>query len=165
MGVCRYWDRTHGSLYGWQGFDIFDRSEVIMAGLDWLAAFDRKDPTLAIQKIIKLGVRPSLIPLLLSYLTDRQMKVKFNGELSEFLALIGWGPQGTLLLGQQEYLVQSNDNAESIHRDDRFKYIEDPSILELICLAGLLADYDFTQHVASDVRIDQQFLSPEKFPM
>ena len=66
-----------------------DRSAVIMAGLDWSAAFDRKDPTLAIQKFINIGVRPSLIPLLLSYLTDRQMKVIFNGELSEFLALIG----------------------------------------------------------------------------
>ena len=39
------------------------------------------------------------------------MQVKFNGELSEFLALIGGGPQGTLL-GQIEYLVQSNDNAD-----------------------------------------------------
>ena len=79
-----------------------DRSAVIMAGLDWSAAFDRQDPTLAIKKFIKLGVRPSLIPLLVSYLTDRRMKIKFNGELSEFLALIGGGPQGTLL-GQLEY--------------------------------------------------------------
>ena len=28
-----------------------------------------------------------------------------------------------------------------------------------------MADYDFTQHVASDVGIEQQFLSPEKFSM
>ena len=69
-----------------------DRSAVIMAGLDWSAAFDRQDPTLAIQKFIKLGVRPSLIPLLANYLTDRKMKVKFNGELSKLLALIGGWP-------------------------------------------------------------------------
>ena len=55
-----------------------DRSAIIMAGLDWSAAFDRQDPTIAIKKFIKLGVRPSLIPLLSSYLTDRRMKVKFN---------------------------------------------------------------------------------------
>jgi hypothetical protein len=73
-----------------------DRSAVIMTCLDWSAAFDRQDPTLGIIKFIKLGVRPSLIPLLVSYLTDRRMQVKFNGELSEFLALIGGGPQGTL---------------------------------------------------------------------
>ena len=68
-----------------------------MTSLDLSAAFERQDPTLAIKKFIQLGVRPSLILLLASYLTDRQMKVKFNGEMSEFMALIGGGPQGTLL--------------------------------------------------------------------
>ena len=89
-----------------------DKSAVIATSLDWAAAFDRQDPTLAIQKFIKLGVRASLIPLLTSYLTDRKMQVKFNGETSDILTLIGGGPQGTLL-GGLEYLVQSNDNADS----------------------------------------------------
>ena len=59
------------------------------------------------------------------------MSVKFNGEMSAFLKLIGGGPQGTLL-GGLEYLAQSNDNADSIHPDDRFEYIDDLSILQLI---------------------------------
>ena len=67
------------------------------------------------------------------------MKGKFNGVLSEFLALIGGGPQGTLL-GQLEYLVQSNENADNIPPEDRFKYIGDLSILLLICLTGLFTD-------------------------
>ena len=134
-----------------------ERSAIIMAGLDWSAAFDRQDPTIAVKKFIQLGVRPSLIPLLSSYLTDRKMKVKFNGEVSDFLALIGGGPQGTLL-GQIEYLVQSNDNADNIPPEDRFKYIDDLSILQLICMSGLLIEYDFHEHVASDVGIDQKFL-------
>ena len=54
-----------------------------MTCLDWLAAFERQDPTIAVMKFIKLGVRPALIPLLANYLTDRKMKVKFNGEMSE----------------------------------------------------------------------------------
>ena len=70
-----------------------DRSAVIMTCLDWSAAFDRQDPTIAIQKFIQLGVRPALIPLLASYLTNRKMQVKFNGELSKFLALVGGGTQ------------------------------------------------------------------------
>ena len=110
-------------------------------------------------KFIKLGVRPSLIPLLVSYLTDRRMQVKFNGELSEFMALIGGGPQGTLL-GQIEYLVQSNDNADIVSTDDSFKYIDDLSVLQLVCLSGLLIEYDFQHHVASDVGIGDQFLPP-----
>ena len=81
-----------------------DMSAVIMACLDWAAAFDRQDPTIAIKKFLQLGVRPSLIPLLCSYLSDRTMKVKFNGEVSKLFSLIGGRPQGTLL-GQTEYLV------------------------------------------------------------
>ena len=84
------------------------------------------------------------------------MKVKFNSEMSEFLALIGGGPQGTLL-GQTEYLVQSNDNADTIPEDGRFKYIDNLSILQLVCMSGLLMDYEFKQHVASDVGIDNKF--------
>ena len=56
------------------------------------------------------------------------MKVKFNGELSEFITLVGGGPQGTLL-GQLEYIVQSNDNADIVPPEDRFKYIDDLSVL------------------------------------
>ena len=134
-----------------------DKSAVIATSLDWSAAFDRQDPTLAILKFIQLGVRPSLIPLLASYLTDRKMQVRFNGELSEFLALIGGGPQGTLL-GGLEYLAQSNDNANIVQPEDRFKYIDDLSILQLVLLSGLLVEYDFYQHVASDIGIDMKYL-------
>ena len=134
-----------------------DKSAVIATCLDWSAAFDRQDPTLAIDKFIQLGVRPSLIPLLASYLTDRKMKVKFNGEMSAFLTLIGGGPQGTLL-GGLEYLLQSNDNADFVPEEDRFKYIDDLSVLQLICLSGLLVEYNFFEHVASDIGIDDQYL-------
>ena len=139
-----------------------DRSAVVMTSLDWAAAFDRQDPTLAVKKFIKLGVRPSLIPLLSSYLTDRTMQVKFNGELSKVLALIGGGPQGTLL-GQIEYLVQSNDNADIISPEDRFKYIDDLSVLQLVCLAGLLTEYNFYSHVASDIGTEDKFLPAKSF--
>ena len=139
-----------------------DKSAVIATSLDWSAAFDRQYPTLAIIKFLKLGVRPSLIPLLASYLTDRRMKVKFNGEISEFLALIGGGPQGTLV-GGLEYLVQSNDNADIVPPEDRFKYIDDLSVLQLVLLSGLLVEYNFYQHVASDVGIDEEYLPADNY--
>ena len=84
---------------------------VIATSLDWASAFDRQDPTLGILKFIHLGVRPALILILISYLSDRTMKVKFNGEISELMRLIGGGPQGALI-GGIEYLAQSNDNAD-----------------------------------------------------
>ena len=136
-----------------------DKSAVIATSVDWSAAFDRQYLTLA---IIKLGVRPSLIPLLASYLTDRKMRVKFNNEVSEFLDLIGGGPQGTLI-GGIEYLVQSNDNADIVAAEDRFKYIDDLSVLQLVLLSGLLTDYNFHQHVASDIGIDQKYLPASTF--
>ena len=132
-------------------------SAVISANLDWSAAFDRQDPTLSIQKFIKLGVRPSLIPILISYLSDRRMKVKFNGEESETLKLIGGGPQGTLL-GQIQYLVLTNDNSDNISINNRFKYIDDLTILELVQMAGILIEYNFLDQISSDIGLDQKYL-------
>ena len=139
-----------------------DPTAVIAALVDWTAAFDRQDPTLAIQKFLKMGVRPSLIPVLISYLSNQKMRVKFNGETSEEYDLVGGGPQGTLL-GLLEYLVQSNDNANCVEKEDRFKYIDDLTILEVLCLTGILIEYDFHQHVPSDVGTDQLFLPPDQF--
>ena len=139
-----------------------DKSAVIATSLDWASAFDRQDPTLGVLKFIQLGVRPALIPILISYLSDRTMKVKFNGEISELMRLIGGGPQGALI-GGIEYLAQSNDNADCVPAENRFKFIDDLSIVQLICLSGLLLDYNFHQHVASDIAVDQQFLPPQNF--
>ena len=139
-----------------------DKSAVIAACVDWSAAFDRQDPTLAIKRFIEIGVRPSIIPILVSYLSGRKMRVKFNGEESDLLSLIGGGPQGTLI-GQLMYLVQTNHNADNVNPDDRYKYIDDLTILQIISLAGLLTEYDFQLHVASDVGIDQQYLPPTSY--
>ena len=83
------------------------------------------------------------------------MQVKFNGELSQILTLIGGGPQGTLL-GGIEYLVQSNNNADVVPEEDRYKFIDDLSILQLICLSGLLVEYQYRAHVPTDSNSCQQ---------
>ena len=98
-----------------------DHSAVIAASIDWAAAFDRQDPTLAIKAFIEIGVRPALIPILISYLDNRKMQVRFNGELSDILSLIGGGPQGTLI-GQLMYLVQTNNNADCVGDNDRYQF-------------------------------------------
>ena len=139
-----------------------DKSAVIAAFIDWASAFDRQDPTLSIQKFISIGVRPSLIPILVSYLSKRKMKVKFNGAESESLSLVGGGPQGSLI-GQIMYLVQSNDNADMVAPEDRFKYIDDLSVLQIVSLAGILSSYNFKLHVASDIGVDQLYLSPSNY--
>ena len=142
--------------------DNQEMSAVIAALVDWSAAFDRQDPTLAIKNFLNIGVRPSLIPVLVSYLKDRKMKVKFNGEESKEHSLNGGGPQGTLL-GGIEYLINSNNNANSVEPEDRFKYVDDLSILHLIMMSGLLMNYDFRSHVASDIEVDKPFLPPATY--
>ena len=53
------------------------------AVIDWKEAFpSRQCPKLGIESFVKCGVRSSLIPLLVNYLQDRTMKVKWNGLTS-----------------------------------------------------------------------------------
>ena len=73
------------------------KTAVIAAAADFMTAFDRTDPSKTVAKFIKIGVRPSLIPILISYLSDRQMIGKFKGAQSAPQNLVGGGPQGTLL--------------------------------------------------------------------
>ena len=80
-----------------------------------------------------MGVRPALIPIIASYLTDREMEVRFNNTYSSTHKLPGGGPQGTLI-GLVEYFVQSNDNADCVDPDMRFTYVDDLTMLELVLL-------------------------------
>ena len=42
-----------------------------------------------------------------------------------------YGPQGSTF-GVLEYLSQSNDNADNVPPEDRFKFMDDLTILEII---------------------------------
>ena len=137
-----------------------NKSAVIATLIDWSSAFDRQDPTLAIKKFLEMGVRPSLVPVLASYLTDREMQVRYNDSYSSTHSLPGGGPQGSLV-GLIEYFVQSNDNADSVDQDKRFKFVDDLSILELLKLAGLVSEYNFKQQVASDIGIEELYVDSD----
>ena len=76
---------------------------------------------------------------------------------SETHKVPGGGPQGTLI-GLIEYLVQSNDNADSVDPDLRFKFVDDLTVLELVMMSGLLTEYNFKNHVASDIGIDEKYI-------
>ena len=75
--------------------------------------------------------------------------------------LNGGGPQGALW-GILEYLSLSNDNTSYLSMQEKYKYIDDLSILEkvnLLCIG--LSTYNFKQNVASDIPHDGFFLDPE----
>ena len=126
--------------------------------VDWSKAFDRQCHTLGIKSFIQNGVRPSLIPILISFFEDRKMKVKWNNEFSSEYPMNGGGPQGDVL-GILEYLSQTNDNTDFIDLEDKFKFIDDLSFLDIINLIVQgITSYNFKSHVASDVGIHNQFL-------
>ena len=92
------------------------------------------------------------------------MTVQFNSKTSKMHALVGGGPQGSQN-GQNTYICASDDNADHIPLDDQFKYCDDLEVLELVLLGDILTEYDFKQHVASDVGIGQKFLDPRSCKM
>ena len=55
-----------------------------------------------------MGVPGWLLKLVISFLSDRSMRVKYKGKLSGFYPLPGGGPQGALL-GLFLFLVLIND--------------------------------------------------------
>ena len=131
---------------------------VVVQMVDWQAAFDRQCHRLGILSFLNNGVRKSLIPILISYFQDRQMAVKWNGNLSKAHPLPGGGAQGGQL-GQIEYLSQSNNNANFLTTEEKFKFIDDLSVLELVNLViSGLSSYNFKQHVASDIGVHGQYL-------
>ena len=72
--------------------------------------------------------------------------------------LPGGGPQGGTL-GIEEYLSQSNDNVDFLGEEERFKFIDDLSILEVINLISIgLASYNCQNHVPSDIATDNLYL-------
>ena len=134
---------------------------IIRASTDWRSAFDRTDPSETVQKMIRMGIRPSLVPILIEFLTDRQMSVKFNQKESKIHNLIGGGPQGSET-GQLSYTVASDDNAYHVPLEDRYKYCDDLHILELVILGDILIEYDIMDHVASDLGLEHRFLDPQE---
>jgi hypothetical protein len=73
----------------------------------------------------------------------------------------GGGPQGCHM-GQLEYSSQSNDSGACVESQDRYKFVDDMSLLEIINLITCgIASYNFRNHVASDIATDHKYLPPE----
>ena len=86
------------------------------------------------------------------------MKVKWHGILSEKRELRGGGPQGSTF-GIWEYLSQSNDNANCVDPNDRFKFVDDLTFLEVIQLLNIgLASYNVKNHIPSNVESHNQII-------
>ena len=131
---------------------------VILNMIDWSQAFDRMSHRLGIQAFINNGVRSSLIPTLINFFQDRTMIVKWKGQFSTSRPLPGGGPQGGTL-GNIEYTSQTNNNTDFLDANDKYKFIDDLSILEVVnlILQGI-SSYNSKQQVPSDIAIGNKFI-------
>ena len=129
--------------------------------IDWDNAFPRQCAKLGVESFIENGVRPALIPVLINYFQDRQMVVKWHGCLSVPRKLAGGGAQGATL-GLLEYLSQSNHNTDFISESEKFKFIDDLTVLEIVnLLTAGISCLNLKQHVPGDLPIHNQFIDPE----
>ena len=89
------------------------------------------------------------------------MRVKWHGVTSSVRDLNGGGPQGATF-GIWEYLAQSNNSADCVDQNYRFKFVDDLTVLEKINLliVGLSSFYSKAS-VPSDVAEHNQIIPAE----
>jgi hypothetical protein len=128
---------------------------------DYQQAFSRQCHKLGVKSFIENSVRPSLIPIMINYFQGRSCQIKWRGLLSTKRRLLGSGAQGSIL-GNIEYISQTNNNADHVPSEDRWKWIDDLTVVEIVNMITVgLSTYNFRQHVASDIPVHGQYVSSD----
>ena len=134
--------------------DAREPTAVLACLVDFAKAFNRQDHNILVTKLSDMGVPAWLLRIVISFLKDRKMIVRYKGKASNPKWLPGGGPQGTLL-GLLLFLVLINDvgfpnqtqnlgevitckkriaSMNEIH----LKYVDDLSIAETIKMKEML---------------------------
>ena len=133
-----------------------DPTAVLACMVDFSKAFNRQNHNLLITKLSDMGVPSWLLKIVMAFLTNRSMVVRYKGTKSSTKSLPGGGPQGTLL-GLLLFLVLINDagwdnqvnNAGAIITSKKnfkaaneihLKYVDDMTIAEAVKLKDRLVD-------------------------
>ena len=97
--------------------------------LDFSKAFDRIGYNVLIEKLIDLGVRKSLLPWIINFLTNRRQRVKLGETISDWLPISAGVPQGTKL-GPILFLVMINSLNTVSQESSIWKFVDDVSLSE-----------------------------------
>ena len=138
--------------------DKAETTAVLATFVDWKDAFPNQCPKLGLEAFIKCGVRSSLIPVLADYFIGRSIIVKWHGVQSKRKRAKGGGPQGGYF-GILEFLTQSNENANCVRQEDRFKFVDDLTNLEKIALLTIgIASHNIKQQIPNDIHTSNLFI-------
>ena len=89
------------------------------------------------------------------------MSVKWHGCRFVPRKINGGGPQGATL-GLLEYLSQSNNSADMVNENDRFKFIDYLSVLEIVNLLTVgITSFNLKFQVPNDIPQHNQFIPAE----
>ena len=133
--------------------DSSSPTAVLACMVDFSKAFNRQDHSILITKLSDMGVPGWLLKLVIAFLSNRKMHVRFKGLESSSRDLPGGGPQGTLL-GLLLFLVLINDIGFENQKNNvgelvtvkrnmyqvnqiHLKYIDDLTIAESVDLKNL----------------------------
>ena len=146
--------------------DKKDPTAVLACLVDFSKAFNRQDHNILITKLSDLGVPAWLLKLVIAFLEDRTMVVRYMGEVSDPRHLPGGGPQGTLLglllfiilINDLGFENQTNDMGELITCKRRIKdynlihlkYVDDFTIAEAINMKEQLTTVPVSQRPQPD---------------
>ena len=96
--------------------------------------------------------------MLINYFEDRQMSVKWHGCRSVPRKIKGGGPQGATI-GILEYLSQSNHNSDCVNPQDRFKFLDDLTVLEIVNLLTVgISSFNIKAQVPSHIPEHNQII-------
>ena len=88
--------------------DSTAQTAILACMVDYSKAFNRQNHNILITKLSDMGVPAWLLKVVIAFLSNRKMRIRYKGKQSNMKDLPGGGPQGTLL-GLLLFLVLIND--------------------------------------------------------
>ena len=146
--------------------DSADQTAVMACMVDFSKAFNRQNHNLLVTKLSDMGVPGWLLKIVMAFLTDRKMIVKYKGQQSSVKSLPGGGPQGTILAlllfivlindlgfeGQQNNagdIITSKRNMKIVNQI-HLKYVDDMTLAEAVDLPQQLVSVPCSERPQPD---------------
>ena len=110
-----------------QAFKSTDKGNATSAiTIDYAKAFDYVDHNVLINKLVHMGVRNSIIELLISFLSGRSHCTSILGKKSEFLGITCGVPQGTVSGPKLFVLLINGDKCTLVNN---LKFVDDKTLV------------------------------------